>query len=394
MVPLDNGEREPGCKVTVTNPTDAELVRVLPRRAARGVRRASSSGTSATSTSSAIASSAITRTRATWRRTCSSARIAASKSFKGQASLGTWLYRIGVNVCLNKVGAKTPKPEALDPLLAASDERIASRDESADRGAAARRARRAGARGDRAAAEEAARDADPARVSRAAARGDRRDPRQLGRRREGELLSRAEQSEEAAGADHDDAPLSERNSSIWSKARSIRRRAAHLETCAACREQAAALARDARATRRAVDVPEPSPLFWEHFSARVRDGASTASRRRAVAGAGLRGRGVRGLVPRRGRGWRHRRRRARRAIAGARPRAADAAPSPRSPATAAERRGPTPASTARRTTNAEVWAVLTSAASDVAFEDAHDAGMHVAAGGDRSRRAGPVARRS
>src|SRR5436853_2638546 len=50
----------------------------------------------------------------------------ALKNFKGEASLGTWLYRIGVNVCLNKVGSKTPRPEALDPLLAASDERIAS----------------------------------------------------------------------------------------------------------------------------------------------------------------------------------------------------------------------------------------------------------------------------
>src|SRR6266516_224920 len=41
------------------------------------------------------------------------------QNFKGEASLGTWLYRIGVNVCLNKVGAKSPRPEALDPLLAA-----------------------------------------------------------------------------------------------------------------------------------------------------------------------------------------------------------------------------------------------------------------------------------
>ncbi|HMC78276.1 MAG TPA: RNA polymerase sigma factor [Vicinamibacterales bacterium] len=53
------------------------------------------------------------------------------KGFKGQSSLGTWLYRIGVNVCLNKVGTKTPKPGSLDPLLAASDERIAAPDESA-----------------------------------------------------------------------------------------------------------------------------------------------------------------------------------------------------------------------------------------------------------------------
>jgi RNA polymerase sigma-70 factor (ECF subfamily) len=53
------------------------------------------------------------------------------KNFKHQASLGTWLYRIGVNVCLNKVGSKTPKPEPLDPLLLVNDERVASPDESA-----------------------------------------------------------------------------------------------------------------------------------------------------------------------------------------------------------------------------------------------------------------------
>lgn len=34
--------------------------------------------------------------------------------FKGQASLGTWLYRIGVNVCLNRVSAKVPATESLD----------------------------------------------------------------------------------------------------------------------------------------------------------------------------------------------------------------------------------------------------------------------------------------
>ena len=34
--------------------------------------------------------------------------------FRGQSSLGTWLYRIGVNVCLNKVGAKRPPTESID----------------------------------------------------------------------------------------------------------------------------------------------------------------------------------------------------------------------------------------------------------------------------------------
>src|SRR3954469_20987931 len=31
------------------------------------------------------------------------------RNFKGNSSLGTWLYRIGVNVCLNRVALKTPK---------------------------------------------------------------------------------------------------------------------------------------------------------------------------------------------------------------------------------------------------------------------------------------------
>jgi len=34
--------------------------------------------------------------------------------FKGDASLATWLYRISVNVCLNRVAAKRPEPAALD----------------------------------------------------------------------------------------------------------------------------------------------------------------------------------------------------------------------------------------------------------------------------------------
>lgn len=34
--------------------------------------------------------------------------------FKGDSSLGTWLYRIAVNVCLNRLALKTPPHEALD----------------------------------------------------------------------------------------------------------------------------------------------------------------------------------------------------------------------------------------------------------------------------------------
>jgi RNA polymerase sigma-70 factor, ECF subfamily len=36
------------------------------------------------------------------------------RNFHGRASLATWLYRIGVNVCLNRVGAKTLTVEPID----------------------------------------------------------------------------------------------------------------------------------------------------------------------------------------------------------------------------------------------------------------------------------------
>ena len=34
--------------------------------------------------------------------------------FKQQSSLGTWLYRIGVNVCLNRLALRTPRPAPLE----------------------------------------------------------------------------------------------------------------------------------------------------------------------------------------------------------------------------------------------------------------------------------------
>ncbi len=55
---------------------------------------------------------------------------------------------------------------------------------------------------------------------------------------------------------------------------------AHLAGCDDCRAVAARL-REALSRAAAVEMPEPSPLFWEHFSARVHDGV-----REAEAGAG------------------------------------------------------------------------------------------------------------
>jgi hypothetical protein len=45
-------------------------------------------------------------------------------------------------------------------------------------------------------------------------------------------------------------------------------RQAHLDACAGCRQELATL-RDVLRVTAEDDVPEPSPLFWDHFEARV-----------------------------------------------------------------------------------------------------------------------------
>jgi len=69
-------------------------------------------------------------------------------SFRGQSSIGTWLYRIGVNVCLNRVSVKTTLDKATaaiedQPLL---DERTDSPSEAMLRKERAARVRAAIAR--------------------------------------------------------------------------------------------------------------------------------------------------------------------------------------------------------------------------------------------------------
>jgi RNA polymerase sigma-70 factor (ECF subfamily) len=46
------------------------------------------------------------------------------KNFKGEAALPTWLYRIAVNVCLNRVAMKTPAFEPIDSTEHFEDARI------------------------------------------------------------------------------------------------------------------------------------------------------------------------------------------------------------------------------------------------------------------------------
>src|SRR4051812_8144321 len=51
---------------------------------------------------------------------------------------------------------------------------------------------------------------------------------------------------------------------------------AHIDECASCARQVADLHRLMADVTLAADVPEPSPLFWEHLSARVREAVDAA----------------------------------------------------------------------------------------------------------------------
>ena len=122
--------KEPGCKVTVTNQTDAELVQAclagdraafdaLVERHQRHVYQLCYRFAGNHEDANDLVQDVFIRA------------YRGLKTFKGHASLGTWLYRIGVNVCLSKAAGKAPRAEPLDPLLTSNDERVASREETA-----------------------------------------------------------------------------------------------------------------------------------------------------------------------------------------------------------------------------------------------------------------------
>ncbi len=160
-------------------------------------------------------------------------------------------------------------------------------------------------------------------------------------------------------------------------------RRAHLEVCDACRAQAAGLAAVLREAA-AVEMPDPSPLFWEHFSARVRDAVghqpiergpswSTVAIRVlmpiAAAVAVVIGIVSATLLPR----W----------LQGT-PAGTASAPSEASAAIALP--APPPITGADLDTtnidvkNAAVWDMLTDAAADMSIDDAHAAGMGMGPG--------------
>jgi hypothetical protein len=62
--------------------------------------------------------------------------------------------------------------------------------------------------------------------------------------------------------------------------------APHLTACAECRRQLAEL-RGTMAAAAQAEVPEPSPLFWDHFSARVHDAVAAEGAPRRAPWLGL-----------------------------------------------------------------------------------------------------------
>jgi RNA polymerase sigma-70 factor (ECF subfamily) len=119
----------PGYRVTVANPTDADLVEaslagdrqafdLIVERHRRQVYQLCYRFVGNHEDASDLAQDVFVRA------------FRSLRTFKGQASLGTWLYRIAVNVSLNKVSARQPRLVPVDALVAGNDRRMTSPVES------------------------------------------------------------------------------------------------------------------------------------------------------------------------------------------------------------------------------------------------------------------------
>jgi hypothetical protein len=141
-----------------------------------------------------------------------------------------------------------------------------------------------------------------------------------------------------------------------------------LSTEKPCRDQASRLT-GALAAARDVEVPEPSPLYWSHLSARVSERVAHES---SGAGAWWQAFGVRGLLPA--------------ASAVALAGAVLVSGLMIRDGHVAVPVGPAPAATvatgdpAAQPDDSEAWQMLTSAAAETPIEEAHAAGMAVPAG--------------
>jgi hypothetical protein len=141
-------------------------------------------------------------------------------------------------------------------------------------------------------------------------------------------------------------------------------RARHVETCAQCRDEAEKL-RAMRALAAEDEMPEPSPLFWDHFSARVTEELrreplpAPRARWSPVPFATWAAAGMVVLL----------------LISTAIWRTTLHAPAPHMPAQVS---GPSDLATVEPVDdldNDEAWAVVRAATADLVWEDAHEAGL-------------------
>src|SRR6476469_4981315 len=104
---------EPGCRVTVTNPTDAELVAAvlagqrdafdgIVERHRRHVYQLCYRFVGNHEDASDLAQDVFVRA------------FKGLKNFRADWALGRWLYRVGVNTCLNRLATKRPVTEPMD----------------------------------------------------------------------------------------------------------------------------------------------------------------------------------------------------------------------------------------------------------------------------------------
>jgi hypothetical protein len=147
-------------------------------------------------------------------------------------------------------------------------------------------------------------------------------------------------------------------------------RAAHADGCDDCRAQGA-LIRDAIRATATSEIPEPSPLFWEHFSARVREGVAAEAPHTAWSWLGGRqsirlAAAIAIVVAVVSTAWLMREPKVSRVPVPATQQQAASTPVVGHSADL---------DAGIDADNAEVWAVLTAAASDMAIEEARAAGM-------------------
>src|SRR5437764_4045874 len=102
-----------GCRVTVTNQTDAELVAaclagereafdVIVERHRRHVYQLCYRFVGNHEDAADLAQDVFVRA------------FKGLRNFKGDSALGTWLYRVGVNACLNRAAVRRPVSEPIE----------------------------------------------------------------------------------------------------------------------------------------------------------------------------------------------------------------------------------------------------------------------------------------